>query len=80
VPDIAGHVGYSGFFVSGNPYTYVGTSCVAPLYAGMTALLSSALGVRLGAFNTVLYALKDVAFNDIQSGDNDPTPRPRMSS
>jgi hypothetical protein len=76
VPDIAGHVGYSGFFVNGLGYSYVGTSCVAPFYAGMTALLRSALGVQLGAFNTILYALKDIAFNDITAGDNDPHTTP----
>lgn len=76
VPDISGHVGYSGFFVHSLAYSYVGTSCVAPLYAGMAALLRSALGIKLGALNTILYTLKDAAFNDIKTGDNDPHTTP----
>ncbi len=35
VPDIAGMVAYTGFFVNAVPYNYTGTSCVAPLYAGL---------------------------------------------
>jgi hypothetical protein len=71
VPDVAGHVAYSGYLVNNNAYDLIGTSCVAPLYAGLAAVLRSALGVQLGAFNTILYALKDVAFNDITVGNND---------
>ena len=76
VPDVAGHVAYQGFFVNGLSYTYVGTSCVAPFYAGLAALLRSALGRQLGALNDILYTLKDVAFNDITTGDNDPHTTP----
>jgi hypothetical protein len=72
VPDIAGHVSYSGFFVNTIPYNYIGTSCVAPLYAGLVAQLQSALGLKLGALNTTLYALQGAAFNTITGGDNDP--------
>ena len=64
------------FFVNGLSYTYVGTSCVAPFYAGLAALLRSALGRQLGALNDILYTLKDVAFNDITTGDNDPHTTP----
>ena len=44
VPDVAGMVGYFGFVINGansNPlnYNFVGTSCVAPLYAGLAAVL-----------------------------------------
>jgi hypothetical protein len=70
VPDVAGHVAYSGFFVNGLSYSYVGTSCVAPLYAGLAAVLRSALGQALGPMNDLFYALKDVAFNDITQGNN----------
>jgi kumamolisin len=48
-----------------------GTSAVAPLYAGMTALLNAALGKPVGYFNPTLYSLagKNV-FNQITIGNN----------
>jgi hypothetical protein len=71
VPDVAGMVGYTGYFANGLAYNYVGTSCVAPLYAGLAAVLRSALGVALGPLNPILYQLRNVAFNDITAGNND---------
>jgi hypothetical protein len=77
VPDIAGMVGYSGsgsndwFFVNGVKYNFIGTSCVAPLYAGLAAMLRSAFGVSLGFLNPTLYQLGNQAFNDITTGNND---------
>ncbi len=81
VPDVAGMVGYFGFVINGansNPlsYNFVGTSCVAPLYAGLAAVLRSAFGRAIGPFNTTLYALQDVAFNDITFGNNDSADTP----
>jgi len=70
VPDVAGMVALTGFFVNGISYLFTGTSCVAPLYAGLVAGLKSALGADLGPLNDTLYTLKDVAFNDIMQGNN----------
>jgi hypothetical protein len=70
VPDIAGMVAYNGFFVNGVSYPYTGTSCVAPLYAGLAAVLRSAFGRSLGPLNTLFYQVPS-AFNDVTHGDND---------
>jgi Pro-kumamolisin, activation domain len=71
VPDIAGMVALTGFIVNTTiGYQFIGTSCVAPLYAGLAAVIKSALGQQLGPLNDTLYALRDVAFNDITSGTN----------
>ena len=77
VPDVAGHVAYTGFVENGTPgLNQAGTSAVAPLYAGLYAVLRSTLGREFGPFNEALYALADVAFNDITEGNNssDDTP------
>jgi len=92
VPDIAGMVNYS-FAVGGTsvyPYPYEGTSCVAPLYAGLYAVVCSALGVQLGFLNTILYQLgaaqhanptmANPVFNDIQTGNNDSVDTPQNLS
>jgi Pro-kumamolisin, activation domain len=70
VPDIAGHVALTGMFANKVEFFFTGTSCVAPFYAGVAAVLRSAIGRDLGPLNDTLYALKDVAFNDITSGNN----------
>jgi Pro-kumamolisin, activation domain len=71
VPDVSGNVAFSGFFVNGLSYSYVGTSCVAPFYAGFAAVLRAAFGVALGPLNSLLYQLQNTAFNDITAGNND---------
>jgi hypothetical protein len=71
VPDVAGMVAFDGFYVNGVPYNFVGTSCVAPLYAGLAAVLRSAFGITLGFLNPTLYQLRESAFNDITYGNND---------
>jgi hypothetical protein len=87
VPDIAGMVAYSGvadgvwFYVNGQQYPYTGTSCVAPLYAGLCAVLNSAFGVQLGFLNPTFYQLGaaqlaapsagNLVFNDVTHGNND---------
>ncbi len=73
VPDVAGMVAFAQvFFVNTSiTYNFIGTSCVAPLYAGLAAVIKSAIGRDLGPWNDTLYALKDVAFNDITKGSND---------
>ncbi len=73
LPDVSGMVSYSGFFVKGSSYQFTGTSCATLLYAGLTAVLRSALGVALGFLNPTLYQLGNTAFNDITNGNNDPS-------
>ncbi len=75
-PDVAAMVGYSGFVCTGETYSYVGTSCVGPLYAGLSALMRSAFGRSLGPYNTLLYQLRNVAFNDVTVGNNDSVDTP----
>jgi hypothetical protein len=82
VPDVAGdasqesgyHVLCDGQFFP-DPANQVppvgGTSAVAPLWAGLIALLNQGLGRRLGFVNPQLYALSaSGAFRDITSGNN----------
>jgi Pro-kumamolisin, activation domain len=82
VPDVAAMVGYSGsgsadwFLANGARYNFVGTSCVAPLMAGLAAVLRSAFGRALAPYNTLLYQLGDSAFNDITNGNNDSVDTP----
>ena len=49
-----------------------GTSAVAPLWAGLIALLAQSLGAKLGWINPQLYQIAPSAgaFRDITSGDN----------
>lgn len=48
-----------------------GTSAVAPLYAGLVALLNAALGQPVGYLNPTLYKLAGSAvFNQVVTGDN----------
>jgi kumamolisin len=77
VPDIAGsadpQAGYK-VRVDGVDEVLGGTSCVAPLWAGLTALLNESLGTPVGYLNPVLYLtnLKGT-LNDITIGDNNTT-------
>ena len=49
-----------------------GTSAVAPLWAGLIALLNQSLGHPVGFLNPMLYdtTSRDGAFRDITSGSN----------
>jgi hypothetical protein len=59
------------FVGSTTPVTIGGTSAVAPLWAGLTALLVGALGHAVGDLNTKLYPLiGTTALRDITSGTN----------
>jgi kumamolisin len=75
VPDVAGvadpDTGYS-ILVDGQQEVVGGTSAVAPLWAGLVALLNQQLGKRVGFLNPTIYALAepDNGFNDITDGDN----------
>ena len=76
VPDVAGDAdpstGYDiqvdGQFFQG----FGGTSAVAPLWAGLIALINQSLGTRAGFVNTLLYSRVRAAgaFHDITRGDN----------
>ncbi len=82
VPDVSGHAdGANGYRVmfnfapqppgppQGKTMVIGGTSCVAPLFAGLVALINEAKGGRVGFINDVLYANPQV-FRDITQGDN----------
>jgi kumamolisin len=47
-----------------------GTSAVAPLWAGLIALLGEQAGKPLGFLNPLLYGLPEATFRDVTSGDN----------
>ncbi len=76
VPDVAGdadpQTGYQ-VQVDGSQIVVGGTSAVAPLWAGLVALLNQMIGTPVGHLNPKLYqsvALAAGTFNDITSGDN----------
>jgi kumamolisin len=76
VPDVAANAdpqtGYD-VLVDGQASTIGGTSAVAPLWAGLVALLNQQLGKPIGWLNPVLYQQVDHAatFRDIVTGGND---------
>jgi kumamolisin len=75
VPDVSGDASpLSGYAVrvDGQNTVIGGTSAVAPLWAGLTALLNQKLGKPLGFANPALYALSAAsgAFKDITVGNN----------
>jgi kumamolisin len=75
VPDVAGvadpETGYLTF-VDGQPSVVGGTSSVAPLWAGLVALLNEALGKNVGWLHPKLYGIlsEHGALRDITSGSN----------
>ncbi len=74
VPDVCGdadpETGYE-VLVDGQPQVIGGTSAVAPLWAGLTALMNEALGRPAGFLQPLLYAASAQAgFHDITQGDN----------
>jgi kumamolisin len=75
VPDVAGDAspltGYQ-ILVDGQRAVIGGTSAVAPLWAGLTALLNQQLGRPVGFLNPAVYSLpaNAGAFHDITSGNN----------
>ena len=72
VPDVAGMVAYNGFTLNGaSGYEFVGTSCVAPLYAGLMAVVNKTLGQYFGFLNPTLYALRGSICHDVTYGNND---------
>ena len=73
VPDVAGdadpNTGYQ-VRVDGTDTVIGGTSAVAPLWAGLIALLNEQLGQRVGFLNPILYGHLSGDCNDITSGSN----------
>jgi kumamolisin len=75
VPDVSGDADpTSGYqtLVDGKPDVIGGTSAVAPLWAGLIALLNEGLGQPVGYLNALLYQkpVPSSGFNDITSGNN----------
>jgi len=74
VPDVAGdadpETGYK-VQVDGEQLVVGGTSAVAPLWAGLIALLNQKLQSRIGFINPILYKVAESAcFRDTTSGNN----------
>lgn len=70
IPDIAGNASpFSGYtqFINGKSEPVGGTSAVAPLYAGLIALINANLGTSVGFLNPSLYGASEAAFRDISS-------------
>jgi kumamolisin len=74
VPDVAGDAAPSTGYqiqVDGQSEVVGGTSAVAPLWAGLIALMNQQLGKPLGFLNPQIYPLLgSAAFNDITQGNN----------
>jgi len=73
IPDVAGYAAGYSIVCQGRPLRAPGTSGVAPLWAGLVALLNQKLGHNVGFLNPHLYTEinKAGALNDIETGDND---------
>jgi len=72
VPDVSGCAVEWAIQYNGTWEWEDGTSAVAPLWAGLTALLSQSLGRPVGPLNPLIYNLKSTseAFYDITTGNN----------
>jgi kumamolisin len=75
VPDVTGDADPTTGYVTrvdGNPDVIGGTSAVAPLWAGLIALLNQSFGKPVGFINPLLYQDAGTArdLNDITSGNN----------
>ncbi len=73
VPDVAGDADPTTGYVTlvdGNPDVIGGTSAVAPLWAGLIALINDSLGKPVGFVNPLLYQNPNGDFNGIISGNN----------
>lgn len=71
VPDMSAMAtGYQFYYGAANyTGTFLGTSAVAPLLAGMMARINSITGQRNGFINPIVYENQS-AFNDITTGNN----------
>jgi kumamolisin len=75
VPDVTGDADPTTGYVTrvdGNPDVIGGTSAVAPLWAGLIALINQSIGKPVGFINPLLYqdAGRASDLNDITSGNN----------
>ncbi|MDQ6706267.1 MAG: S53 family peptidase [Acidobacteriota bacterium] len=73
VPDVAGDADPSTGYqitVDGQNAVFGGTSAVAPLWAGLIALLNEQIGKPVGFLNPLIYGAARNALNDITSGTN----------
>ena len=72
IPDIAGNAdgasGYTLFQNGANIGAVGGTSAIAPLYAGLVALINADLGEPVGYLNPKLYAAPSSVYRDINDG------------
>jgi kumamolisin len=77
IPDVAGNASpFSGYNITADGVTQPigGTSGVAPLYAGLVALLNANLGKAVGYLNPTLYSLGTTGvFRDIADGVSNAT-------
>ncbi|WLI91156.1 S53 family peptidase [Massilia sp. R2A-15] len=74
VPDVAADADpVTGYMVrvDGHEYVFGGTSAVAPLWAGLIALMNQKLGKPVGFLNPLLYdaAVSKASFRDITTGN-----------
>ena len=74
VPDVAGNAdpatGYT-IRVDGSTGVIGGTSAVAPLWAGLIAVINQQIGTTVGFINPTIYAASAAScFNDITEGNN----------
>ena len=70
VPDVAGNASEnSGYpqFIGGQEQAVGGTSAVAPLYAGLMAVINANLGAPSGFLNPILYASSSTICRDVAS-------------
>ena len=75
VPDVTGNADPTTGYVTlvdGNPDVIGGTSAVAPLWAGLIALINESIGKPAGFINPLLYqnVTADDDFSDITTGNN----------
>jgi len=73
VPDVAGNADpVTGYVVrvDGKNTVIGGTSAVAPLWAGLIALLNQQIGHAVGFVNPLLYQIGSGSFRDITVGNN----------
>lgn len=73
VPDVSGDAdpvtGYQ-VRVDGQNLVIGGTSAVAPLWAGLVALMNQQLGRSVGFLNPAIYQIGESVFRDITTGNN----------
>ena len=70
VPDVAGNASFNSgypYFVGGQPWVMNGTSAVAPLYAGLIAVINASLREDVGFLNPILYRLGNSVCRDIDA-------------